>query len=263
MPRPISVVDAFASKPFEGNPAAVCLLEAPAGESWMQSVAAEMNLSETAFLVARGGMEWDLRWFTPTLEVDLCGHATLASAHALWESGQADRSSAIRFYTRSGGLECRWTQGRIQMDFPARPAKPAPLPDGLEAALGARPVGWGRSCDDYLVELADAGLVRALSPDLSSLARMESRGVIVTARSDRPEFDFISRFFAPAAGVPEDPVTGSAHCTLAPYWSERLGRNTLTGFQASRRGGVVGVDVAGDRVRLSGSAVTVWRGELL
>ena len=263
MPFPICVVDAFASRPFEGNPAAVCVLPAPADEAWMQSVATEMNLSETAFLVRRaedGG--WDLRWFTPSVEVALCGHATLASAHALWETGREPTTEPIRFLTRSGWLEGLQSGGRIRMDFPGRTAEPAPVPDGLESALEARAIWCGRSSDDYLVEVADAATVRGLTPDLTAVARLPVRGVIVTARSDRPEFDFVSRFFAPAAGVLEDPVTGSAHCTLANHWAPRLGRSTLTGFQASRRGGIVGVEVAADRVILSGSAVTVWRGEL-
>jgi len=265
MPTPISVVDAFASRPFEGNPAAVCLAPSGSTESWMASVAAEMNLSETAFPVRRSDGDWDLRWFTPTMEVRLCGHATLATAHRLWESGLAPSGEALRFHTLSGRLVCRRNPGtqRVQMDFPARPAPEVTAPAGLAEALGTALAWCGRGEDDLLVEVADATTVSTLRPDLAALAQLPVRGVIVTAASDSPEFDFVSRFFAPAAGVPEDPVTGSAHCTLAPYWASRLGRTGMTGRQESRRGGTVGVELLGDRVVLSGSAVTVWTGEIL
>jgi predicted PhzF superfamily epimerase YddE/YHI9 len=263
MSVPICVIDAFASEKFRGNPAAVCLPSEPADASWMQKVAAEMNLSETAFPSPRPDGGWDLRWFTPTVEVDLCGHATLATAHALWERGLVPAVEAIRFHTRSGWLVCRRDGVDIAMDFPGRPAVPAVTPPGLEEALGTRPLWCGRSADDYLIEIADAASVRALRPDLAALALLPVRGVIVTAASDDSRYDFISRFFGPAAGVPEDPVTGSAHCTLAGHWSRKLGRSKLRGWQASARGGEVGVEVRDQRVTLLGTAVTVWRGELL
>lgn len=266
MPLPLGVVDAFTRERFRGNPAAVCLPGPDATARWMQSVAAELNLSETAFATRLGPGQWRLRWFTPRVEVDLCGHATLATAHWLWESGAEPASQAIRFETRSGPLECRTEgggpgEGRIAMDFPAQPAQETPVPGGLETALGARATWTGRSREDLLVELATADQVRSLRPDFSALSRFPVRGVIVTARSDRPDADFVSRFFAPAVGIDEDPVTGSAHCTLACHWSGRLGRTDLTGFQASARGGTVGVERRGDRVRLLGHAVTAWRGE--
>jgi PhzF family phenazine biosynthesis protein len=254
-------VDAFAAGPFRGNPAAVCLLAAPRPGKWMQSVAAEMNLSETAFVApAAGGFR--LRWFTPTVEVDLCGHATLASAHVLWSEGLAPATDGLRFRTRSGVLTATQRDGGIELDFPARPAAPCKAPAGLARALGAA-VRWvGRNQDDYLVELASERAVRELAPDLAAIARLPVRGVIVTAAAAR-QFDFVSRFFGPAVGVPEDPVTGSAHCAPAPFWADRLARPRLRGYQASVRGGVVETEVVGDRVRLLGTACTVVRGELL
>ena len=261
MSLPVCVVDAFTTEKFRGNPAAVCLLSEAADESWMQRVAAELNLSETAFLVPQGD-GWELRWFTPVAEVALCGHATLASAHALWESGRLAPEAAAIFHTRqSGVLTCIRRHGRIEMDFPARPAVAAMLPEGLAEALGASPVWTGRSVYDYLCELADENAVRTLRPDHAALAKLPVRGVIVTARGSG-EHDFVSRFFAPGVGVAEDPVTGSAHCTLAPFWAGRLGRSEMRGWQASARGGEVHVRIEGDRVVLGGQAVTVWRGEL-
>lgn len=263
MPQPVVQVDAFADRPFAGNPAAVCVLERPADEGWMQSVAMEMNLSETAFLHP-GGDGWRLRWFTPAVEVDLCGHATLASAHVLWEDGHVAADAEARFHTRSGALTCRKDGGWIWMDFPAKPAEPVDAFPELIAALGVEAVHVARSHFDYLVEVASEDAVRAARPDLTRLREVETRGVIVTARAaEGAAYDFVSRFFAPAVGVDEDPVTGSAHCVLAPYWSDRLGRAELTGFQASRRGGVVRVRHAGDRVHLGGQAVTVLRGTLV
>ncbi len=268
---PVLQIDAFTLQPFSGNPAAVCVLERAGEAAWMQSVAAEMNLSETAFLVPRqrGGSPdgFDLRWFTPTVEVDLCGHATLASAHALWEQGRLSGGAPARFHTRSGALTCRKDGAWIWMDFPATAAHPAEVPAGLLEGLGlapaARPVPVARNKFDYLVELETEMAVRDLKPDPGRLRPLPVRGVIVTARADggRP-YDFVSRFFAPAAGIDEDPVTGSAHCALAPYWGERLGRTAMTGYQASRRGGTVRVEVKGERVLLGGQAVTVLRGEL-
>ncbi|HEY1375821.1 MAG TPA: PhzF family phenazine biosynthesis protein [Gemmataceae bacterium] len=259
---PVYVVDAFADRPFTGNPAAVCPLDRPADDGWMQDVAAEMNLSETAFLAPEAD-GFRLRWFTPAVEVDLCGHATLASAHVLWETGRLPAGEPARFHTRSGQLTATRAGGDIVLDFPAVPVEPCPPPDGLTDALGATPRGVGRNRMDVLVELDSESAVRRLRPDFGRLTAVPVRGVIVTAPSADPAFDFVSRFFAPASGVPEDPVTGSAHCALGPFWAARLGKIDLVGRQVSRRGGVVRVGVRGDRVHLGGRAVTVLRGELL
>ena len=262
MPVPIYQVDAFTDTAFRGNPAAVCLLERAASAEWMQHVAAEMNLSETAFLVPRAD-GFDLRWFTPTVEVDLCGHATLASAHVLWETGRLASEATARFHTRSGRLTATRDGDLITLDFPATVPEPADAPDGLAEALGVNPVHVARSRFDYLVEVEDEATVHSLAPDFRSLAEIDVvRGIIVTARGSNGT-DFVSRFFAPAAGVDEDPATGSAHCCLAPYWANKLGRNPLDAFQASARGGTLRVEVRGDRVLLSGRAITVLRGELL
>jgi PhzF family phenazine biosynthesis protein len=258
-------VDAFTDRPFAGNPAAVCPLPLPAfpGAGWMQALAAEMNLAETAFLVHRGGAEYGLRWFTPAIEVELCGHATLASAHVLWETGAVTAAAAIRFHTLSGVLGAARRGEWIELDFPAEPATPlAEPPPDLAGLLGASPVWVGANRFDLVVELADEAAVRSLAPDLRRLAALPYRGILVTARASAPGYDVVSRFFAPAAGVAEDPVTGSAHCCVGPYWSGRLGKNPLVGCQASARGGLVRVEMAGDRVRLGGQAVTVFRGEL-
>lgn len=262
MPQSVVQVDAFTDRPFAGNPAAVCILPRPAEDGWMRNVAAEMNLSETAFLDPRDD-GWNLRWFTPAVEVDLCGHATLASAHVLWEDGHLPADAEARFHTRSGLLTCRRQGEWITMDFPAKPEKRTESPEGLERALGVTPLHVGRSQFDLLVEVDSEEAVRALKPDLGLLARVDVRGVIVTARAANGGYDFVSRFFAPRAGVDEDPVTGSAHCVLAPFWAARLGRTEMTAFQASRRGGQVRVRVAGDRVELAGQAVTTMRGELV
>jgi PhzF family phenazine biosynthesis protein len=263
MPLPILQIDAFTDQPFRGNPAGVCLLERPADAAWMQNVAAEMNLSETAFLVPRPD-GFDLRWFTPACEVDLCGHATLAAAHALWETKRLAADQPARFHTASGLLVVRSLgDGSLEMDFPAEPAVAAAAPPGLLEALGAEAIFVGKNRMDYLVELAAAEAVRRLAPDMAALRQVEARGIIVTAESDGPGCDFVSRFFAPRVGVDEDPVTGSAHCCLAPYWQAKLGKAELVGHQVSRRGGVVGVKPRGQRVLISGRAVTVLRGELV
>jgi len=255
-------VDAFTDRPFRGNPAAVCVLTAPRDERWMQDVAREMNLAETAFLHAENE-GYRLRWFTPAVEVDLCGHATLASAHVLWEDGYLPRSRQARFHTRSGLLAAEAQGDWIELDFPATPAAPATPPPGLAEALGATPRWVGRSKFDYLLELDSEPVVRNLKPDCSALERVEARGIMVTSRATTAGYDFVSRFFAPRVGVNEDPVTGSAHCALTPFWSERLRKTEMTAYQASARGGVVRVRLAGDRVRLAGQAVTVLRGELV
>jgi PhzF family phenazine biosynthesis protein len=258
----ITQVDAFAEKPFSGNPAAVCLLEQPPDESWMQLVAGEMNLSETAFLLRRDG-GFGLRWFTPTLEVDLCGHATLASAHLLWEQGHLRPEQPARFHTRSGVLTAQKKGTWIEIDFPATPAAPDSPFQAMESALGMKARYVGRSCFDYLVEVESEDAVRALTPDFAGIGRLKVRGVIVTSRASGSGYDFVSRFFAPASGINEDPVTGSAHCCLGPFWKERLGRDDLTGYQASARGGFVRTRCVEDRVHISGQAVTVMRGELV
>ncbi len=261
-PVPLLQIDAFTAIPYGGNPAAVCLLNGPAEAAWMQRVAAEMNLSETAFIHPEGGA-WALRWFTPVCEVELCGHATLAAAHALWEERLLPASAEARFSTLSGALTARRKDDGIVMDFPAEPARPVTPPDGLLDALGAAPVFVGRNRMDYLVQVATEDEVRALRPDFGRLGKLGPRGAIVTARAEAGDYDFVSRFFAPAGGVDEDPVTGSAHCCLGPFWAERLGKDELVGFQASARGGLIGVRVGHGRVLLSGQAVTVFRGELL
>jgi PhzF family phenazine biosynthesis protein len=261
MSQILHVVDAFTGTPFAGNPAAVCLREQPADETWMKRVAREMNLSETAFLhPIEGG--YSLRWFTPAVEVKLCGHATLASAHTLWATGVVRPEEAVRFYTLSGWLTCRREGDWIAMDFPAVVGTSGEAPAGLAAALGVAPRACARNAMDILIEVADEATVRGLRPNLSALAALPVRGVIVTSRSATAEYDFVSRFFAPAVGVNEDPVTGSAHCALGPYWQARLGKSDFTAYQASTRGGTVKVSVRGDRVILRGQAVLMSRVEL-
>jgi len=261
MPLPIVQVDAFTDRPFAGNPAAVCVLPAAADARWMLDVAREMNLSETAFLVRRPD-GFDLRWFTPAVEIDLCGHATLASAHVLWSDGLLPPDAQARFHTRSGVLTADRRGEWIELDFPATPAEAATAPAGLTAAVGVTPRFVGRSRFDYLLEVDGEEVVRGCKPNFDALARVDARGVIVTSRAAASSYDFVSRFFAPRAGVNEDPVTGSAHCALAPYWTAKLGRTELTGYQASTRGGTVRVRFRDDRVILGGQAVTVLRGEL-
>jgi len=262
----ITQVDAFTDTLFAGNPAAVCMLAASASEQWMRDVAREMNLSETAFLVRRSDGDddgFDLRWFTPTVEVTLCGHATLASAHVLWEGGYLEPDEQARFHTKSGLLTARRLDGWIELDFPAEPAVPVAAPAELITALGVEPEWVGRNRFDYLVEVSSEDIVRGAAPDFGALRRLSNRGVIVTSRSAAPEFDVVSRFFAPAAGIDEDPVTGSAHCCLGPFWRGRLATDSFVAYQASARGGVVKVCVDGNRVRLGGQAVTVMRAELV
>lgn len=261
MSQRITQVDAFTNRPFAGNPAAVCILPQPAEPAWMLNVAREMNLAETAFLV-RQKDGYDLRWFTPEVEIDLCGHATLASAHVLWEEGHLPPNTQARFHTKSGLLTADRNGAWIELDFPATPAPAAAPPAGLIASLGAKPRFVGRSRFDYLVEVDDEATVRRLAPDLGTLARVDARGVIVTSRAEQGRYDFVSRFFAPQSGVPEDPVTGSAHCALTPYWSAKLGKTALVAYQASARGGELRVRLDGERVHLAGQAVTVLRGEL-
>jgi PhzF family phenazine biosynthesis protein len=255
-------VDAFTDKPFTGNPAAVCILPEPRDEIWMQKVAREMNLSETAFLCQQED-GFNLRWFTPSVEVDLCGHATLASAHILWEAGMLTRQQQARFHTRSGLLTAESKGDEVELNFPATPEEPTTAPSGLIDALGLVPRYSGKSKFDYLLEVDTEELVRKLTPDFSLLRKLPIRGIIVTSPADSAEYDFVSRFFAPAVGVDEDPVTGSAHCCLGPFWSKKSGKNDFVAYQASPRGGIVRVRVDGDRVYLGGKAVTVLRGELI
>jgi PhzF family phenazine biosynthesis protein len=257
---PIVQVDAFSDHPFAGNPAAVCVLESPRDPQWMQHVASEMNLSETAFLHPQNG-GYALRWFTPAIEVALCGHATLASAHVLWESGRLAAAERARFHTLSGVLTAERRGDWIELNFPATSEQKADPPEHLVEALGISPIYVGRNKFDYLVEVESEDALRALAPDHALLRRIPVRGVIVTSRAR--EYDFISRFFAPGSGIDEDPVTGSAHCALTPYWAAKLGKTEMRAYQASRRGGFVNVRLAGDRVILSGKAVTVLQGELL
>jgi PhzF family phenazine biosynthesis protein len=265
----ILVVDAFTDRAFAGNPAGVCLLESPADDGWMQRVAAEMRHSETAFVrpLDVPDADYELRWFTPVVEVALCGHATLATAHALYETGTVPAGRPIRFQTlRSGVLTvATGSGGLLEMDFPAMPAQSMEVPAGLAEALGVPVAGAGRNAqNDLLVVLDDEEAVRKLTVDLGALARIDARGICVTAPAapGSGPYDFVSRFFGAAVGVGEDPVTGSAHCMLAPYWSDRLRRDELTGYQASERGGAVRVTVRGDRVTLAGRAVTILDGTL-
>jgi len=263
MSLPIVQVDAFTSMPFSGNPAAVCVLPEERDASWMQKVAREMNLSETAFLRERPD-GFSLRWFTPAVEVDLCGHATLASAHVLWESGQLAASQPARFHTRSGLLTAVRRDDWIEMDFPSTPPERAEAPPDLLEALGVAATYVGKNRFDYLLELDGEEAVRKVHPDFGRLGTIRGvRGIIVTSRSATPERDFVSRFFAPAVGVNEDPVTGSAHCCLAPYWSGRLKKGEFVAHQLSERGGVLKLRLDGDRVSLKGQAVTVLKGQLL
>lgn len=264
MRTPIIQVDAFTDRPFRGNPAAVCILSEAATENWMQSVAREMNLSETAFLVPEGD-GFRLRWFTPTTEVDLCGHATLASAHVLWSEGHLLSHEDAVFFTQSGVLSAHRAGKWIELDFPVAPLQPIAMPQEVGDALQLPPAPAYAAPNGYLlVEVASEEMVAELSPDFPLLKQTPFHGIIVTSRTERQDCDFVSRFFAPAMGIDEDPVTGSAHCCLAPFWRDRLGMDEMVGYQASSRGGVVKVRYdGGDRVVLAGQAVTVMKGELV
>lgn len=261
MSREIISVDAFTNEPFTGNPAAVCVLDGDVDERWMQLVAREINYAETAF-VKPIGENYSLRWFTPTTEVDLCGHATLASAHVLWQTGRLAKESAVTFQTRSGSLVAARREDWIELDFPTTPASSVPAPAGLNTALNAEIVSAHRSKFDLLVELTDQQTIEQLQPDIGKLKRYPVRGVIVTAPGT-DKYDFVSRFFAPQSGVDEDPVTGSAHCALGEFWQKRLGKSDLHARQVSARGGTVRVQVRGDRTLLLGQAITTMRSELL
>jgi len=265
MAIPIYQVDSFTGEAFRGNPAGVCVLNEDADARWMQAVAAEMNVSETAFLVPRPSQsaEFSIRWFTPTVEVPLCGHGTLASAHILWEQSLALREDQIVLHSKKGPLAALWDDGQIRLDFPAAPVAPIDIPAGLADALGTKPLSaYENEFPAGLVEVDSAATVRNLAPDIGRLRESGPGTWIVTAQSDTSQHDFVSRFFAPGIGIDEDPVTGAAHCSLGPYWAERLGRSELAGHQVSRRGGIVKVRVHGDRVDLLGRAVTVLHGNL-
>ena len=255
-------VDAFTNSPFSGNPAAVCLLPKERPTAWMQSVAAEMNLSETAFLWPKGD-GYTLRWFTPSVEVQLCGHATLACAHILWESGMLDHSLPAHFFTHSGQLTAILQNDGIEMDFPSSPTKPTKVSPDLLTALGAEAIETWQAGNMDLIVVDGEDRVRRMQPDFVALRQLPSRGVIVTSQAETAGFDFVSRFFAPWVGINEDPVTGSAHCALGSYWAKKLGKNSMRAYQASARGGVLGVRPEGERVYLQGQAVTILSGDLL
>lgn len=261
MSIPIYQVDAFSEQPFKGNPAAVCFLESPRQDIWMQSVAMEMNLSETAFLTPEAD-GFRLRWFTPTVEVDLCGHATLASAHVLWESSYVSSDKPIKFFTRSGILSAEKKEGWIYLDFPTSKIEAVDEQEALSDALGIRVIKTVKTDFDLLAEIEGTDRLASLKPDMIKLSSFPTRGIIVTSRSNGQPFDFVSRFFAPNAGVIEDPVTGSAHCALAPYWSNLLGKDHFMAFQSSARGGDLKVELHGSRVYIGGQAVTVFQGQL-
>jgi PhzF family phenazine biosynthesis protein len=261
MTVPLFWVDAFTDHPFAGNPAAVCLLDVARDEAWMQALAHEIGLSETAYVHPEGDT-FRLRWFTPTIEMSLCGHATLATAHVLWEAGRLAPGAPARFQTLSGLLKCVRRGDCIEMDFPAELARPLDPPPDLLKGLRTEPVWTGRSRLDLVAELEDEEAVRSLDVDLESIGRLDARGLIVTAAASTPGFDFVVRCFAPQSGIPEDPATGSAQCTLAPYWAERLAKAELVSYQASARGAVLRARPQGDRVAIGGQAVTVLRGEV-
>lgn len=262
MQTPIYQVDSFTERPFSGNPAGVCILSSQQPDEWMQHVAMEMNLSETAFLLQEGE-DYRLRWFTPRVEVDLCGHATLASAHILWETQREPTIKELRFHTRSGLLTAQNNDGWIELNFPKAAIQTADPPDGMLTALDVDALFVGHDGTDYLVEIESDEALRRLEPDFNRLERVSTRGVIVTAKSSSKKYDFVSRFFGPQVGIPEDPVTGSAHCALAPYWAAKLGKDQFLAYQASARGGELRVRIEGERVIIGGQAVTTIAGELM
>ncbi len=262
MKTAVYLVDAFTDRPFSGNPAAVCVMPRPRDDAWMQDIAREMNQSETAFVHHETESYYRLRWFTPVAEIELCGHATLASAHILWEAAYVRPGEKVVFETLSGALTAKRHDHSIALDFPAEPAAEVMAPLDLRKALGLKPSFIGRNRMDYLVEVESEDVLRALKPDYAAIRNIDARGIIVTARSASSDYDFVSRFFAPAVGIDEDPVTGSAHCCLGPYWQAKLGKNDLVGYQASARGGVVRVRLDGSRALLTGQCVTMYRGEV-
>lgn len=261
MSLPIFQVDAFTSEVFKGNPAAVCILAQPAEEAWMQNVAREMNLSETAFVLPRKN-GFGLRWFTPQAEVELCGHATLSAAHVLWETGTVNRSEKIGFHTLSGKLIATWHKEWVELDFPSAAVVPGDISEEILAALGSVPLCILQSGEKWLLEYPDEKDVYDIKPDFAALKQRSGRGLIVTARSEQPGIDFVSRYFAPWIGIDEDPVTGSSHTILGPYWSQKLHKTHLVAYQASARGGLLKVRVSAERTYISGQAVTVFSGQL-
>jgi len=261
MGLPIFQVNAFTDKLFSGNPAGVCILSEPKSAKWLQSVARELNLAETAF-VLKEGEGFRLRWFSPVVEVDLCGHATLASAHILWDRNYLKPNRPARFFTNAGLLTAKRKNDWIELDFPSEPAKKVITPNFIAKALGVIPSYVGKNRFDYLVEVKSEKTLRELRPDLSLIKKMPVRGLIVTSAARSGNYDFVSRFFAPAAGIDEDHVTGSAHCCLAPFWKERLNKNEFFAYQASPRGGFMRVSISGERVLLLGKAVTFFSGEM-
>lgn len=256
------IVDAFTDRPFAGNPAAVCILDEIKEDEWMQNIAREMNLSETAFLY-KEHEGYTLRWFTPTVEINLCGHATLASAHILWQTGVEDPNKEIRFFTRSGALTANLRKEGIELNFPSEPDEPCDPPQYLAQALGVKMLYVGKNRFDYIVEVENEERVRSLKPDFTLLDKVGARGILVTSRSDNEEYDFVSRCFFPSEGIPEDPVTGSAHCCLAPYWQRKLQKNHFHAAQLSSRGGSLKVTIDRTRILLLGNAVTVLKGSLV
>lgn len=257
----INIINAFASEPFSGNPAAVCILERDIEDDLKQQIAMEINLSETAFVVS-GEDGFNLRWFTPLTEVDLCGHATLAAAHIIWEEDIVKSNEIIKFFTRSGEIGVKMEDGLISMGFPTEPVIPVENTEEVAKCINSQILYAARNRFDYLLEIATEDELKRLVPDFSAISGLDSRGLIVTCRSDSGDWDFASRFFAPRVGINEDPVTGSAHCALGPYWSSKLGKIDLTGFQASQRGGLVYVKIKEKKVILGGKAVTVMQGNL-
>ena len=264
MKLPIFTVDAFTNEPFKGNPAAVCLLKEEIPTSLMQSIAFELNLAETAFVLKEKDSDaYSLRWMTPVSEVDLCGHATLASSHIMWQEGICKKDETINFNTRSGLLTAKYNNGKITLDFPAIPQKKIEYPPELIDAIGGvQPKYVGMTKWNYIIELESESDIINLKPDFNVMLKLPGWGTIITAAADMPGYDFISRFFAPEKGIQEDPVTGSAHCALAPYWQQRLGKNTFKAYQASERGGTLDIVIEGDRVYLTGEALTVIKGEI-
>jgi PhzF family phenazine biosynthesis protein len=257
----IFLINAFTDQPFTGNPAAVCFLPGPKDAEWMQKVAKEINLPTTAFIEHTNG-GFSLRWFTPTTEIPLCGHGTLASAYVLWEIGYIQAEHSVSFSTKSGILTAAVKNGWIELDFPSAPDHEITAPDKLIKALGVVPKYVGKNQLDYIVEVESEDVVKNLTPAIDSIAQLPIRGVIVTSRSSSGKFDFISRFFSPAQGIVEDAVTGSAHCCLGPYWKRRLNKDEFIAYQVSSRGGMIKVKIANNRVLLSGKAVTILKGEL-
>ncbi len=255
-------VDAFTNKPFSGNPAAVCIMDEKKPDRWLQNFAAEMNLSETAF-VEKVSDGFNLRWFTPKNEEELCGHATLASAHVLWESGILEAQNEARFHTKSGLLTAKKSGEWIYINLPVEPPEKAEAPKSLIDGLGVNPVYTGKNRLDYIVEIESEERLRELNPDMEKLEQVNTRGIIVTSKTSSSKYDFISRFFAPGLGISEDPVTGSAHCCLAPYWAKSMRKYKFMAYQASPRGGELKVNLTDDRVVLGGETITVIEGKVV